>query len=96
MYVLNGIVYGGEPQENIKVSDVKVLDNMVMLISFTTGEVRLFDATILKGEAFKRLKEEIVFKNPVIEHGVVTWDNGNIDCAPEYMYENSYEYSMVI
>lgn len=96
MYVLNGIVYGGEPQENIKVSDVKVLDNMVMLISFTTGEMRLFDATILKGEVFKRLKEETVFKNPVIEHGVVTWDNGNIDCAPEYMYENSYEYSMVI
>lgn len=96
MYVLNGIVYGGTPQENIRVSDVKILDDMIMLLSFTTGEMRLFDATILKGEAFKRLREETIFKDPVIEHGVVTWDNGNIDCAPEYMYDNSYEYSMVI
>lgn len=96
MYVLNGIVYGGTPQGNIKVSNVKILDDMIMLLSFTTGEMRLFDATILNGEAFKRLREESVFKNPVIEHGVVTWDNGNIDCAPEYMYDHSYEYSMVI
>ena len=69
---------------------------MIMLVSFSTGEKRLFDATILQGEVFEPLKKEDVFKNPVIDHGVVTWDDGNIDCAPEFMYDNSYEYSMVI
>lgn len=96
MYIMNGIVYGGEPSTNIEISNVKVLDNMIMLISFSTGETRLFDATILHGEVFEPLKKEDVFKNPVIDHGVVTWDDGNIDCAPEFMYNNSYEYSMAI
>lgn len=96
MYVMNGIVYGGEPVTNIEITSVKVLDNMIMLLSFSTGETRLFDATVLQGEVFEPLKREDVFKNPIIDHGVVTWDDGNIDCAPEFMYDNSYEYSMVI
>lgn len=96
MYIMNGIVYGGEPVTSIEISSVKVLDDMIMLISFSTGETRLFDATILQGEVFDRLKNEEVFKNPVIDHGVITWDGGNIDCAPEFMYHNSYEYSMAI
>lgn len=96
MYVMNGIVYGGEPAESIKISSVKALDNMIMLVSFSTGETRLFDATILQGEVFDPLKQEEVFKNPIVDHGVVTWNDGNIDCAPEFMYNNSYKYSMVI
>ena len=96
MYIMNGFVYGGEPAASIEISSVKVLDDMIMLVSFSTGEKRLFDATILQGEVFEPLKKEDVFKNPVIDHGVVTWDDGNIDCAPEFMYDNSYEYSMVI
>jgi len=93
---MNGIVYGGEPTASIEISSVKALDDMIMLITFSNGETRLFDATILQGEVFEPLKKEDVFKNPIIDHGVITWDNGNIDCAPEFMYSNSYEYSMVI
>lgn len=96
MYVMNGIVYGGEPAESIEITSVKALDNMIMLVSFSTGETRLFDATILQGEVFEPLKIEDVFKNPIVDHGVVTWNDGNIDCAPEFMYNNSYKYSMVI
>lgn len=96
MYVMNGIVYGGEPVTDIKISSVKALDNMILLITFSTGETRLFDATILQGEVFNPLREENVFKNPCVDHGVVTWNNGNIDCTPEFMYHNSYEYSMAV
>lgn len=96
MYIVNGIVYGGEPITSIKISSVRALDNMVMLVLFSTGETRLFDATILQGKVFEPLKKEEVFKNPIVEHGVVTWDDGNIDCSPEFMYDNSYAYSMVV
>lgn len=96
MYIMNGIVYGGEPVASVEISSVKALDNMIMLVSFSTGEIRLFDATILQGEVFELLKQEEVFKNPTIDHGVVTWDDGNIDCAPQFIYNNSYEYSMAI
>ena len=95
MYIRNDIVYGGEPNQPIKVEQVKVLPDMMMLVQFNNGELRLFDATALEGSVFAPLHDEQVFSSPVIDHGVVTWQNGEIDCAPEYMYSHSYEYSMV-
>ena len=95
MYIRDGIVYGGEPAQPIKVEHVKILPDMIMLIQFNNGEQRVFDATLLEGPAFEPLLDEQVFSAPLIDHGVITWKNGEIDCAPEYMYKHSYEYSMV-
>lgn len=67
----------------------------IMLVTFSNGETKLFDATILTGQVYESLKDDKIFKNPVIEHGVVTWNDGDIDCSPEYMYKNSYEYPEV-
>lgn len=66
---------------------------MMMLLQFNNGEYRLFDATILKGSAFEPLHNDKVFSCPMLDHGVVTWLNGEIDCSPEYMYKHSYAYS---
>ncbi len=94
MYVFNGFIYGGEPSEQIKIISVKPLNDMIMLLTFSNGETRLFDATILSGEVFEPLKNDNIYKNPIIDHGVVTWLDGQIDCAPEFMYENSYTYDV--
>ena len=63
-----------------------------MLITFSTGEKRLLDTTKLTGSAFIPLADEKIFNNPVISNGVLTWDNGNIDIAPEAVYQESYAY----
>ena len=93
MYFANGFVYGGEPKELLKVCSVKTLDNMMMLIRFNTGETRLFDASQLEGKVFAPLRDQEIFHNPIIDHGVVTWMDGEIDCSPEFMYEKSFEYA---
>ena len=93
MYEFDGFVCGGEPEKPLKITGVKVLSDKMMILDFSTGERRLFDASILTGIAFERLNDEDVFKNPKIEFGVVTWLDGEIDCSPEYMYEHSFEYS---
>ena len=96
MFIVNGIAYAREKQENIKVTDIKVLDDLIMIVTFSTGEQRLFDATcMLEYPAFKALENEQVFKSANIEYGVVTWDNGEIDLAPETMYEKSYAYEPI-
>ena len=65
----------------------------MMVILFSTGEYRLFDATTLfKYPAFELLENEDVFKSAKIEYGVVTWNDGDIDIAPEKMYQDSYVY----
>lgn len=92
MFTLNGIVYASEKPENIQILSAKPLDDMMMLLTFSNGEQRLFDATILKGPAFTPLSDEKVFKDCKIVDGVVTWKDEDIDCAPEYMYEHSYVY----
>lgn len=92
MFVLNGIVYANEKSENIQVVSVKPLDDMMMILTFSTGEQRLFDATVLTGSAFAPLADEKNFKDCKVVDGIVTWMDEDIDCAPEYMYEHSYAY----
>ncbi len=96
MYFCGNYVYGGEPKEPIKITKIKVLRDMMMLLTFSNGETRLFDATVLERIAFEPLRDEKVFEAAALEHGVVTWQNGDIDCAPEYMYEHSYEYETAL
>lgn len=93
MYIVDGIAYAGELRQGIKVREVRAFDNMTMLLTFDTGEQRIFDAAgLVEYEAFKPLKDIAVFLKPEIQYGVVTWADGAIDIAPETMYAKSYAY----
>lgn len=96
MYWRNGIVYAGEPAEEIKIIEAKPLPYQMLLLTFSTGEKRLFDTTVLQGKIFEALSDEKVFHNIQVCHGYVSWLNGDIDCAPEYMYENSFAYEEAV
>ena len=89
MYVKNGIAYAGEPQKLIKVSGVRPLDGHKLWVRFMNGEAKIFDfGKLLDSPVFSPLKDQHVFKDVYIDRGVTVWDNGNIDIAPEYLYEN--------
>lgn len=95
MFVIDGVAYAGQPVQDISVIRVKPLSDLCMLVTFSTGETRLFDATtLLRGPAFDVLRDEAVFSNPVVVDGICTWADGDLDVAPEFMYENSYAYDM--
>lgn len=89
----DGFVYADKPTDAIEVTNVKILQDRILLLTFNNGQQRLFDASVLVGEAFKPLDDDTVFHSVSIDHGVVTWLDGEIDCAPEYMYENSFKYT---
>ena len=80
----------------LKVVDAKVTDYLMMLITFSNGEKRVFDATVLTSSAFEPLEDIDIFNNFKIVHGAITWMNEEIDCAPEYMYEHSYAYEELV
>ena len=92
MYIRNDICYAGDLRPGIKVTEAVPLRGGMMLVTFSTGEKRLFDTTRLQGAAFAPLADERVFRNPVLFHGVITWNNGEIDIAPETVYRESYAY----
>lgn len=96
MFELDGIVYAGEPAADMKVVRAKVVNDLSMLVTFSTGETRLFDASpLLAYPAFELLADRAIFDNFYIDRGVVCWDNGEIDVAPEKMYSMSYAYDSV-
>lgn len=93
MYVIDDICYAGELREGIKVKEAKPLRGGMLLVTFSTGEKRLFDTTMLTGSAFEPLKDEAVFNDVRVFHGVITWKNGEIDIAPEKVYMESFAYN---
>lgn len=96
MYEVNGICYAGKCVDGIRITAAKVLRGGMMLITFSTGEKRLFDPSVLKGSAFTPLKGEAVLKDFSLFHGVLTWQNGEIDIAPETVYAESFAYDEAI
>lgn len=96
MFEMNGIVYAGEFKDTLSITDAKITGELMMLLTFSSGEKRVFDASTLTGPVFEPLKNHSVFENFKIDHGVITWNKGEIDCAPEYMYEHSYIYEELL
>ncbi len=98
MYIKDGDCYAGELVPEIEVASIKILDDGMMLVDFSTGETRLFDVTTLldKGAAFAPFELEENRRTPKVTHGFVSWMNGSIDLAPETLYLESYKYTKEI
>ena len=96
MYEKDGVCYAGVPTSDMKVTEARVVDDLSMLVLFSTGETRLFDATPLLGyPAFKPLANRSIFNDFEINHGIVCWLGGELDLSPANMYELSYSYESV-
>jgi len=90
MYIKNGIAYAGEETPMLKVNGVRPLENHRLWLRFNTGEARVFDLTpLLSQPAFAPLADINVFKGVYIDYGVPVWNDGDIDIAPETLYEQS-------
>ena len=92
MYIKDDICYAGELEDGIEVAEATPLRGGMMLVTFSTGEKRLFDRASLHGPVFAPLTDDTVFCNPMVFNGVLTWNNGEIDIAPETLYRNSFAY----
>jgi len=89
MYELNGIVYAGDPAPILQVSGVRPLDDYRLWIRFSTGEAKIYDCKpLLDRPAFLPLKDVEAFRSVYIDYGVPVWQDGEIDLAPEELYEN--------
>ena len=98
MYIINDIAYADEFNNNeLKISDFKVITDLCMLITFSNGEKRIFDAQqLLKYPIYKKLEDFEIFKNAIVDNGILTWENGSIDIGVEAVYDHSYVYEQDI
>lgn len=93
MYIKDGIAYAGEETHAIRVSGIRPMDDYLLWIRFNTGEAKVFDfKPLLDAPAFAPLKDNDVFRGVYIDYGVTIWQDGDIDIAPDYLYENAVAY----
>lgn len=89
MYIVDGIAYAGEPKQPIKVCGVRPMQDHVLWVRFSTGEAKTFDfKPLLSSPAFAPLSDTAVFNAVYIDYGVPVWNDGDIDIAPEHLYEH--------
>ncbi len=93
MFIVNGVAYADEPVKDMRVSQARYVGNLQLVVTFTTGESRLLDLTEFACyPAFSPLQEEANARKFEIDHGVVTWMNGEVDISPDAAYAKSYQY----
>jgi len=71
------------------VSEATHLGNYKIKITFQNGKSGIADLEghISEGEIYREIRNPDKFKNFSIEFGTLTWENGEIDVAPETLYE---------
>ena len=97
MYIQNGIAYASKQTDaqEVLVANVRALADKILMLTFNTGETKLYDMSeLLELPAFSELQDDTIFANPKLTHGVVTWLDGEIDIAPETMYQNGHAYNV--
>ena len=93
MRIIDDICCVGQLEDGIRVEEARLLRGKTPLVTFSTGEKRLFDASALAGSAFEPLSDEKALAGFTVFHGVMTWLDGETDIAPETMCTESLPYS---
>jgi hypothetical protein len=74
----------------IGVDAVVPMDDYQLHLVFSTGEAKIFDMKpYLKRKPFVPLQDKSVFANATLASGDISWCNGEVDIAPETLYEKS-------
>ena len=78
-----------ETNNIIWVVAAETLDNYMLRLTFNNGSVKTFDCKPLIQQflVFGTLQDKQKFNNISLDGWTVTWENGSIDIAPEYLYE---------
>ena len=71
--------------------EAEVLNDYTLKLVFNDGRKKIFDVKPLieKQDIYKPLKNNKLFERFKLDGWTVSWADGTIDIAPEYLYENS-------
>jgi hypothetical protein len=65
---------------------VQALNDYMLKVAFSTGEVKLFDVKpYLEKGIFKKLQDERLFRQVYVDYETVCWP-GQLDIAPETLF----------
>ena len=84
----DGVVHASAKRTTAKIIAVRAMDDYKLWLRFSTGEEKIFDVLPeLAHPAYKPLEDKRLFDSVYLSYGVPTWRNGEIDFAPEGLFE---------
>ena len=90
MIIHDGMCYPDDPQLMLQIVAADRLGDYQLMVTFNDGEKRIFDGhSLLDGPVFAPLADEKVFNDYALDSETLTWLNGEVDIAPEFVYEHS-------
>lgn len=89
MVVREGICYPDAPARHVKIVSAENAGDWLVRVCFDDGALRLFDGRALVGDVFEPLQDPAVFANWKLDYETLTWNDGDIDIAPEYVLNHS-------
>lgn len=76
----------------IWITSAEYLGDYRLKLTFNDGAVKIFDGKdIVKKPLYQSLQSLSTFQQFELDDWTVSWENGKIDIAPEYLYENAIE-----
>ena len=89
------VSFPGEPDGSYNVKKVVPLEEYQLKVYFADGKVKIVDLkeNVETGPVFEPLKDPGVFKLAKVKYHTVVWP-GDIDIAPEYLYDFGKEVKM--
>ena len=68
------------------------LGDYCLKLTFNDGAVKIFDGKdIISKPLYQVLQSQATFQRFELDGWTVSWENGKIDIAPEYLYEHAIE-----
>lgn len=90
MFEIDGILYADDQKEMIRVIYAFPMDDYKIKLTFNTGEEKVYDVKALfRFPVFRVLQDAEIFKRMSVSDGTVSWLQGDLDIAPETLYEES-------
>lgn len=81
-----------ETDDRLVITSVRALNPRALRLEFNNGEVRLFDRHRLRGGKYIPLMNEEYFTKPAIKEGNLGWEDLDVTCNAQYVYDRSVPY----
>ena len=89
MVVRDGICFPDVPTRHVKIVSAENAGDYLVRVCFDDGMVRLFDGRSLVGDVFAPIADPKAFADWKLDYETLTWNDGDIDIAPEYVLDHS-------
>lgn len=74
----------------IWITSAKYLGDYRLELTFNDGTIKIFDGKdIVLKPLYQSLQSLVVFQQFELDGWTISWENGKIDIAPEYLYEHA-------